>query len=334
MKKVQFVAVLFLAFFTACAESASNTSANYASTSSDSTSKGNLLGGGGGGGREKGIGSGSGNGSGTGDQTLMGEMEPNSQQVSLTQAEQTQTAPTVIERKIIRNADLELESSSPEESAQKITQIAESVSGFVVESAQTASDVKSAARDVVTMTVRVPAAKFDETIAAIRQTGTRTISETVKGQDVTEEFIDIEARLKTQKALEAQFVEIMKQAKTVEDALNVQSQLAEVRGEIEKVEGRRRFLENQASLSTLKIRLQTPTAIGASSNGFFYRLTDSLSAGFDFALNFLLGLVTFAIAIVPFLLFIGLPIYLIARYFLRKNRKRKTADEILKDEIK
>lgn len=315
MKKVQFAAVLFLAFFTACGEVASNASANanYASTSSNSASKGQLLGGGGGGGRE--------------------EPAPTVQQVSLTQAEQTQTAPTAVERKIIRNADLQLESNSPEESQQKITQIAESASGFVVESTQTASDVKSMTRDVVTMTVRVPAAKFDETIAAIRQTGTRTISETVKGQDVTEEFIDIEARLKTQKALEAQFVEIMKQAKTVEDALSVQSQLADVRGEIEKVEGRRRFLENQSSLSTLKIRLQTPTAIGASSNGFFYRLTESLSSGFDFALNFLLGLITFAIAVLPFLLLIVLPIYLVLRYFLRKSRKRKSASEILKDEI-
>ena len=267
-------------------------------------------------------------------QTPTAETEPNSQQSSLVQAENTQNAPTVIERKIIRNADLELESDSPEEAQRKIAQIAESKNGFIVESSQSASDVKALTRDTVTMTVRVPAEKFDEAIDEIRKTGTRVVGETIKGQDVTEEFIDIEARLKAQKALEAQFVEIMKQAKTVADALNVQSELATVRGEIEKIEGRKRFLENQASLSTLKIRLQTPAAIGASSSGFFYRLTDSLSSGFDFALNFLLGLITFVIAVLPFLLFVVLPIYLVLRYFWKKSRQRKTASEILQDEIK
>ena len=232
-------------------------------------------------------------------------------QVSLNQAEQTQTAPTVVERKIIRNADLQLETDAPETAQQKITAIAGSKNGFVVESTQSASDVKSSMRDTVTMTVRVPAEKFDETLDEIRKTGSRVISETVKGQDVTEEFIDIEARLKTQKALEGQFVEIMKQAKSVEDALKVQSELAEVRGEIEKIEGRKRFLENQASLSTVKVRLQTPAAFSSSSTGFFHRLGESLANGFDFALNFILAFVTFLIAVTPFLLFIVLPIYFV-----------------------
>ena len=239
----------------------------------------------------------------------------------------------MIERKIIRNADLQLESDSPEEAQRKIAQIAESVNGFVV-SSQSASDVNTSTRDTVTMTVRVPSEKFDEVIDEIRKTGTRVVGETIKGQDVTEEFIDIEARLKAQKALEEQFVEIMKQAKTAADALNVQSELATVCGEIEKIEGRKRFLENQSSISTVKIRLQTPAAVSASSSGFFYRLTDALSSGFDFALSFLLGLITFAIAVLPFLLFVVLPIYLVLRYFWKKSRKRKTASEIYKDEIK
>lgn len=327
MKKNQFAVVLFFAFLTACSgESASNTNAAPSTTGENAVAgKGKLV--------DEGGGGGGGVGSGSGSESSV-RNSPVVQQVSLNQAENVQAAPTVVERKIIRNADLQLESNSPEEAQQKITQIAESVNGFVVESSQSASDVRAASRDVVTMIVRIPAEKFDEAIDEIRKTGTRVVGETVKGQDVTEEFIDIEARLKTQKALEQQFVEIMKQAKTVEDALSVQSQLAEVRGEIEKVEGRRRFLENQSSLSTIKVRLQTPTAVAASSTGFFYRLTESLANGFDFALSFLLALITFAIAIVPFLLFIVLPIYLVLRYFLRKSRRRKTASEIFKDEIK
>lgn len=259
---------------------------------------------------------------------------PTASQVSLNQAEQTQNVPTVTERKIIRNADLQLEANSPEETQQKISAIAESKGGFVIESTQSSSDVKATTRDTVTMTIRVPAAKFNETLDELRKTANRVIVETVKGQDVTEEFIDIEAQLKTKKALEEQFLEIMKRSNSVEDALNVQRELANVRGEIEKIEGRKRFLENQASLSTIKIKLQSPTAFSTNSSGFFYELKESIGNGFDAALSFILGLVTVVIALLPFLLLIVLPIYLVLRYLWRKRRKRSLASEIAREEIK
>lgn len=259
---------------------------------------------------------------------------PATQASLLNQAEQTQTAPIAVERKIIRNADLQLEANAPEEAQQKITQIAESKGGFVVESTQSSSDAKMTTRDTVTMTVRVPSAKFDEALSEIRQTASRVIVESVKGQDVTEEFIDIEARLKTQKALEAQFLEIMKRSNSVEDALNVQTEIARVRGEIEKIEGRKRFLESQASLSTVKIKLQSPTAFSANSNGFLYQLKEAFGDGFDAALNFILILVRVLIALLPFLILIVLPIYLLIRYILRKNRKQKLASDIAREEIK
>lgn len=263
-----------------------------------------------------------------------GRLQQVSQQVTLNQVENSQTPPTTIERKIVRNGDLQLESDSPEQSQQKISAIAESKGGFVVESQQSSSDSRTTTRDVVTMTVRVPSAKFSEALDEIRKTASRVVVETVKSDDVTEEFIDIEAQLKAKKALEAQFLEIMKRANTVEDALNVQSELAEVRGEIEKIEGRKRFLENQTSFSTIKIRLQTPATFTENSTGFFDRFKQAFSNGFDAALNFILGLVSFVIAILPFLLFIVLPIYLIVRYFLKKRQKEMIASEILKEELK
>ena len=255
-------------------------------------------------------------------------------QVSLNQVETSQPPPAVTQRKIIRNADLQLETDKPEDAQQKITSIAESKGGFVVESQQSSSDARSGTRDTVTMTVRVPAEKFNEALEEIRKTASRVRVETVKSDDVTEEFIDIEAQLKAKKALEAQFLEIMKRADTVEDALNVQRQLAGVRGEIEKIEGRKRFLENQASLSTIKIRLQTPTALTANSEGFGYRLKDAFGDGLDAALTFILGLVSFVIAILPFLILIVLPIYLVIRYVLRRRGKEKTARDVVKEELK
>jgi hypothetical protein len=259
------------------------------------------------------------------------------QQVSLEQANTSQTpaaAAPAIERKILRNAELTLEADSPDDVQSKITMTAESKGGFVIESQKQSNDTKTTKIDVITMTVRVPAARFDESLGEIRKAANRVIVETVKGQDVTEEFIDIEARLKTQKALEAQFLEIMKQAKTVEDALNVQSEIAGVRGEIEKVEGRKRFLENQTSFSTIKIQLKSTTAFSANSAGFFYQFSESVSDGFSAAMNFVLGLIKVVIALLPFLIFIVLPIYLVIRYFLRKSRKQKSSGDIAREEIK
>ena len=318
MKKTTFIGVLVLSILTACS-STTNRSVSQSPSSSEGMKTSSTD---------------SGGGNGRGNPAVSDKLTAPAAQVSLNQAEQTQTAPTTVERKIIRNADLQLEADAPEEAQQKISQVAETKGGFVVETQSSASDVKATKRDTITMTVRVPAAKFDEALNEIRGTASRVIVENVKGEDVTEEFIDIEARLKTQKALEGQFLEIMKQSKTVADALNVQTEIARVRGEIEKIEGRKRFLESQASLSTIKIRLQTPTAFSANSSGFFYQLKEALGDGFDAALSFILVLVKLLIALLPFFLFIVTPIYFVIRYFVRKNRKRKLADEIVREEIK
>lgn len=313
MKKFILTIIPLFLFFTACESGSKNSAANTAvpQTERAQTISGTSDTGGGGGGR----------------------LNPTAQ-ISLDQTQNNQPQPTVIERKIIRNADLRIEANSPEETQQKIAQIAESKGGFVIETSQTSSNVQTATRDIVNMTVRVPADKFEEAIAEIRASGSRVIQENIKGQDVTEEFIDIEARLKTQRALEAQFLEIMKRATTVEDTLNVQRELADVRGEIEKIEGRKHFLENQSSLSTIKIQLQTPTSLAANPTGFFYELKEALSTGFNAALNFVLFLITAIIALLPFLLFIVLPIYLLLRYFWRKRVRRKTAEKIASEEIK
>ena len=250
--------------------------------------------------------------------------------ISLNKAEETYTS----DRKIIRNAELNLESDDPEDAQRKITSIAELRGGFVVESQQSSSEIRSTTRDIVTMTVRVPADKFGDALADIRNVSTRVILETVKGQDVTEEFIDIEAQLKAKKALEQQFMEIMKRANTVGDALHVQSQLADVRGEIERIEGRRRFLENQSAMSTIKVRLQTAKVIAATSVGIGGRVADSFAAGADVAISFVLGLVTVVIAALPFAIFIGLPVFVLFRYVLKRQSRARSVIDFAEDELK
>ena len=160
----------------------------------------------------------------------------------------------------------------------------------------------------------------------IRAVGTRKIQEKVTGQDVTEEFMDLEARIKNQKALELQFLEIMKRAGKVDDALSVQTQLAQVRTEIEKLEGRRRFLENQASLSTINVTLQPPTQI-VNATGFWYSVKTAFSDGLDVAATIVLFLIRTIVGLLPIMVLIVLPVALIVKLGLKVGRRRRAVTE-------
>ncbi len=246
-------------------------------------------------------------------------------QLSLSDADAANRASQAIERKIIRNANLTLEVPSPADSQRKISSLAESHQGFVVTSEATQRTTDDASKPAITvnLVVRVPAAQFNQTMEEIRAVGARIIQEKITGQDVTEEFMDLEAQIKNQKALEGQFLEIMKRAVKVEEALNVQTELANVRTQIEKLEGRRRFLENQTSLSTITVLLQSPTQI-VNAAGFWYSIKSAFADGVDAAAAILLFLIRAVIALLPILIFIFLPIALIFRFIIKRlNRKRR-----------
>lgn len=247
------------------------------------------------------------------------------QKVSLEQADASQNAPAAVERKIIRNGALKIEADSPADAQRRVASVAEQRGGYVVSSQSTQHGGSNNARpyDVVTMEVRVPAAQFDAAVEEIRGVGSRVVEETRTGQDVTEEYIDLEARSRTQRALESQLLEIMKGAREVSDALHVQRELANVRTEIERVEGRRRFLENQSTLSTIRVTLQPPAPLlSSSAGGFFHEVRRALGDGVDIAVGVVLVLIRLVIALIPVLLFIVLPLYLLAR-FVRRHWPRR-----------
>ncbi len=242
--------------------------------------------------------------------------------VRLDSADKSQTPVIPTDRKIIRNGDLTLELSDPADAQRKIATIAESLGGFVITSESKQSDNDNQrSRLAVTMVVRVPSAQFEAAVEKIRNigSGTHILWEKITGQDVTEEFIDVEARIRTKKALEAQFMEIMKRAQKISDALEVQGQLAEVRGEIERLEGRRRFLENQASLSTITINLQTPAPLMAGTpNGFWRSVGEAFGDGLTWATEIILGVIRVVVVLLPILLLIVLPVWLLWRFALRR----------------
>jgi hypothetical protein len=232
-------------------------------------------------------------------------------------------APAPVARKIIRNATLTLEVEEPAKALQRIASIAESRGGFVVtsESRQQTGAGGSKPYEVITVELRVPAAQFDSALNDIRAAGGDVTAQKITGKDVTEEYIDLEARLRTQRALEAQLLEIMKRAQEVEDAISVQRELTNVRTEIERVEGRRRFLENQSSLSTISVTLRPPAPFIGNTGGF-RSVGTAFGEGVDIAASITLFFIRLLVALIPVVLFLGLPAYFILRFLVRRLRAR------------
>ena len=252
---------------------------------------------------------------------------PKTGNYSLDQTEKAVSVEAAVDRKIIRDANLTIEVVSTTEAQQRVTSIAETLGGFVVTSeARQRQDSEPAKRTLdIKLVIRVPSGQFNAALEQIEKLATNLPERNVTGQDVTEEFIDLDARLKTQKALELQFLDIMKQAKKVDDALEVQSQIADVRTEIEKLEGRRRFLESKSSLSTITVNIHTPTPIVVTASGFTYTIREALSDSIDVATGIVLFFIRFAIVMTPIFVLLILPAGLIALYFRRRVRRIRLA---------
>jgi hypothetical protein len=239
------------------------------------------------------------------------------------------TQPT--DRKIIRNADITIEVASTPEAQHTVTSIAEAHGGFVVTSeSKQRENIDPSQRTLdFKLVVRIPSSQFGVALDEIRKLASNVPEEKTTGQDVTEEFIDLEARIKTQKALELQFMEIMRQATKVSDALEVQRQLADVRTEIEKLEGRKVFLENRSSLATITVNIQAPKpAIATTPTGFRHSLREAASDSIDLASGLVLFFVRLAILMVPVLIFLGLPSFIVIRYAMRRMRRIRLAQQL------
>ncbi|MCZ7384518.1 MAG: DUF4349 domain-containing protein [Candidatus Methanoperedens sp.] len=221
---------------------------------------------------------------------------------------QTGNAVNIIDRKIISTASLTLEVKSVEKASNDIVKIVEASQGFISGSSTDASGGSKNGQ----MTIRVPQKNFYSTIAQIEALGTEK-SRQISGQDVTEEFIDVGARLDNLKKQETRFQEILKNASTVKDVLEVERELERVRGEIESLTGRMNYLNQSVEMSTITVNVMEPAPIAGEGWG----ITDALreaAAGFIGSIN---GLIVFIGYILPIVVFIAI-IVLLARWVKRK----------------
>jgi hypothetical protein len=159
--------------------------------------------------------------------------------------------------KMVRTCSVDLVVAKPDETAEKIRALAEAMGGFLV-----SSEVSGAANGAsATLTIRVPAARFDEARAQIRQLGLRVESERVEAQDVTRQYVDQDAALRNLRSEEAQYLSILKQARTVKDTLEVSGKLGEVRGQIDQQQAEFDALAKQIETVALTVSLRAESEV-------------------------------------------------------------------------
>jgi hypothetical protein len=156
------------------------------------------------------------------------------------------------DRQVIRSGTLEIIASDPAQAAEQLRNLATHLSGFVVNSKVSGSDERMQSAQV---TVRIPAEHFDEARAQVRVIAKSVEQDVVEARDVTREYVDQEAALRNARAEEQQYLLILKRAWSVNDVLEVDSKLAEVRAHIDELQGDLRFLRQQVDMSLLTINI-------------------------------------------------------------------------------
>ena len=174
--------------------------------------------------------------------------------LSITQTESTPNAPAqpAVDRKMVRTSSVDLIVQKPGETAEKIRGLAEGMGGFLVSSEiRGGPDAASGS-----LTIRVPAARFEEARAEIRKLGLKVEREKVEAQDVTRQYVDQDASLRNLRAEETQYLAILKQAHTVEDTLDVSEKLSAVRGQIEQQQAEFDALSKQIETVAITVGLR------------------------------------------------------------------------------
>jgi len=163
-------------------------------------------------------------------------------------------------RMIVRTAEVSLIVGDTGATVETLAQLAAANGGYVTDSKFWRDGEVMRA----TLTVRVPAAKLDAALAAIRKVATRVESETVSGDDVSQEYVDLESEVRNLEAAEIEMRQLMatvrERTKKAEDILEVYEQLTQLRGQIETAKGRMRYLSQMAAMSTIKLTL-TPNPV-------------------------------------------------------------------------
>jgi hypothetical protein len=226
-------------------------------------------------------------------------------------------------RKVIRNAELAIEVASPAAAESKVSNLIEHLGGYIASSTrELVADEGARTEARVSLSLRVPAERLDEALREIKSLGGGAETEKIGSEDVTDEYIDIEARVSNQRHLEQQLVGILAQANKVDDALKVHQELTAVRTEIDRLEGRKRFLDTETSLAKISLSLSPlRPVVAATATGFGVSVRRAASDAVDVTT----GVVTLTIRaigiLLPLSVMFGLPLLVLTLWLRRRQRR-------------
>lgn len=239
------------------------------------------------------------------------------------EAEATGQLPGSQERLIIRTADMSITAADTEATLAQIAAMADSSGGWVVSSNiyQSSDTYKTGY-----VTIRVPSEGFQSVLDAIAGLAVEVTNLSTSGQDVTEEYVDLNARLSNQEATAARLRQFLEESTNVEDALAVNVELSRVEGEIEALKGRIQFLEQSSAFSSITVNvspdaLAQPIQVGGwRPSGVAKDAIEALITMLQVLANAAIWFVLFAL---PILVVIAIPFVLLI-WVIKRLRRRES----------
>ena len=189
----------------------------------------------------------------------------------------TETANTaaMLERQLIKEGSINFETHDIAETRQHIESLVQKYGAYISQE----DERTTASRIYQDITVRIPKTHFDSFLSELSDDIKKFDNKSVTVQDVTDEFVDITARLSVKKETEQGYLRLLNQAKTIKDILDIQNQLQDIRSDIESIEGRLRYLKNSVNFSTLHISMYQQIEDTSETDSFFAPVWDAIKGG-------------------------------------------------------
>jgi hypothetical protein len=209
-----------------------------------------------------------------------------------------------IENKIIKNGNLRLKVENIDESFNQTKEIVKKNKGEIFATNFQGTDNKRAQ-----VTIKVPVNKFETLMKELKNPATEVISESSNAQDVSEEFFDLQTRIKSKKAEEQAFINLLDKADKIEDILKITKEQKRVRSEIESLEGRLNYLTNKTTYSTINLSLSQDVKLSSIDEN--WRIDQTFKKATQMLIDNLKGFVTFLIFLVLVIVPTLLPYFII-----------------------
>lgn len=235
----------------------------------------------------------------------------------------------IAERMVIHTVDLRLIVKDTQASLEAVQNLAGELGGYIASSRTWHTDEQLSA----SLTLRVPAAQLNTALEKLRALALEVDSESITGEDVSQEYVDLEARLRNEEAYEKELLALLTETRErtskAEDILAVYERLTEVRGRVEQIKGRMQYLENMSAMATITVELvpselmQPITVAGWHPTGTARSAIRALINALQFFVDAGIWIVLFGL---PVLIIIALP-FVALWYAIRwlRQRKRKSS---------